>query len=298
MPDNYTPAVETARDNGSREINHDLFVGGDTRIAGDLLVIGDLLIKGSTKEEAENTPTQGTSTLETPAIRLADLDTFGTDGSGAAILRFIRESPHTHFRVVIDDPTYGTLPVGCLDVMTDNTLCKITQVLTTRYTFQDGSIVGHSDDEVYIYHRAYGITKKPLQAWTDWQPLLKTTPETTLTPSAPDTIRLADLDTFGTDGQLSSMLDFAQNCPSRLRVIVETTSYGTLPVGCLDVIMDNTRCQITQILTTHLQPIDGIIDDHCGHTDHQIRTYVRFYDIPGGNGGPPYLLWSKWQQHT
>lgn len=128
-----------------------------------------------TKAETDITTAQTTANNAMPLrIALADLDTFGTDGTYPAIMNFVRNSLHSRLRVTVskDDPRM----VGYLDIFMDSMNHVITQVFTTHLIPDtDGTISGssgHQCESAFTYFRAYNINAPQLDnerfTWTAW----------------------------------------------------------------------------------------------------------------------------------
>ena len=128
-----------------------------------------------TKAETDITTAQTTANNAMPLrIALADLDTFGTDGTYPAIMNFVRNSLHSRLRVTVskDDPRM----VGYLDIFMDSMNHVITQVFTTHLIPDtDGTISGssgHQCESAFTYFRAYNINAPRLDnerfTWTAW----------------------------------------------------------------------------------------------------------------------------------
>lgn len=100
----------------------------------------------------------------------ADLDTMGTDGSREALDAFVADGC-TRFAVTIEG-----IVAGYVDIMSDSMRHRLTQVLTTHQTFEDGALTdAHSDSRVRTYFRSYGLRSGgqslTVGEWSPWREL-------------------------------------------------------------------------------------------------------------------------------
>lgn len=105
--------------------------------------------------------------------------------------------------------------------------------------------------------------------------------------SVVEVVDLADIDDLKTaDCQLATT-------PTRYAV-KKTTSRGTVVVALLDILSDDMRHVVTQVITTHYVIENGVIDTSV-HRDGELFRYYRSCKVSGGTLPVDAGEWTPWQ---